>query len=605
MKPYIKAYSFEDEVMDYLTIIIGDIITNQSLDRVTLKIGKWPCAEYCPTDEDLNPKRGHNNLQGSCIVTLPIIKNMSTAFFEKLKMFAAHEAGHIEYTYPFPILNIAQKKAHDKRDWIELNVMNAFEDIRIEWEIDKVRRSSSSLTKLLPLSFKDFRKLAYGQLGTQKALSEDQSDEKKKFDRAYEIFGKLVLKSQLDLIGFGHLINDQEIREAYDTHFKSIIASNRYYKYNDPNWTLTITKEFIAKFKKVFPEEEKNLNEHQNKADENQGHKTQPGKGTPNKDGSSKRKTQGSSQEAGAGKEGDNSLENKSSYDVQEIGPVHGSEKEKQLNELLKGTAGGGGDVVITENTKNELSPLDITKTLREYGNAVASFNKLFCGGWRAPSHKIFSEEEEGEIDPEFLYKGKFGGRDRSIYQDSRKAIAEGLNVLCLFDNSGSMSSYQMQKVLDTSIIIDKACAIRNNIHARIVYFTNKAIAVRNYEDKAASFKNLSNLMREQGGTPTGDALIQELPRLLSRKGSKFLVVATDGCPDNSDKMKAALRRYREYGVKVLYIELGGGGHSFRDSVDYYLSYDSSKMKTMTVHLSRDIQSVIRDHARKSLKGIA
>lgn len=605
MKTQLKEYTFEDEVMDYLTIIIGDIISNQSLDRISLKVGKWPCAGYSLTDKDLDPNRRHNVLEGSCTVELPIVKNMSKEFFEKLKMFTAHEAGHIEYTYPYPVLNIAQKKAHDKRDWIQLNVMNSFEDIRIEWEIDKVRRSSSSLTKLLPLSFKDFRKLAYGQLGTKKTLSEDQSDEKKKFDRSYEIFGKLVLKSQLDLIGFSHLINDQEIREAYDTYFKSVISSNKYYKFNDPNWTLKITKEFIDIFKKIFPEEAKNLNQYQDKADENQGHKTQPGKGTPDKNNSSGKTTKGSSQGAEGAKENQNSLENKSSYDLQDIGPVQGSEKEKEFNDLLKGSLGGGGDVTISENSKNELSPLEISRTLREYGNAVASFNKLFCGGWRAPSHKIFSEEEEGEIDPEFLYKGKFGGRDRSIYQDSRKAIAEGLNVLCLFDNSGSMNSHQMKRILDTSIIIDKACAIRNNIHARIVYFTNKSIAVRKYEDKSANFYNLDHLMREQGGTPTGTALLQELPGLLSRKGSKFLVVATDGCPDNPDRMKQVLRRYREYGVKVLYIELGGGGYGFRDSVDYYLSYDSPKMKTMTVHLSRDIQSVIRDHARKSLKGIA
>ena len=598
MKQYVKPCTFEDEVIDYLTIIIGDIIDRQAASRVAIKVGKHPCAQYYPTKQDYDTKQHHNYLQGRCDIHLPIIKNMSHEFFEKLKMFAAHEAGHVAYTFPHPVLNIEQKNACDKKDWLKLNAMNGFEDIRIEWELERKRIQSSTLKRLLPVSFKNFRKLVYGQTGTTRRLDPDTPEEKKKFDKAYYLFGRLLLKSQLDLIGFSHIINEPEVKEAYDTNFAPIIAANKHYGYNNPKWTIKITKEFLDMFKKVFPQEAQDLNDHQDQADSDQGQSTdspQTGESGEGKEGKGKKGKKGESESIG----------NKSAYKSEDVGPLQGKEVEEALKKAMQSGGAGGGDVQYEDRKKNSLSLSEIAKVLRQYGNAVSAFNRMFCGGWRAPSHKVYTETDEGEIDPEFLYKAKFGGKDRTIYQDTRKAIAEGLNVLCVFDNSGSMSHAQMRKVLDMSIIIDKACAVRNNIKARLVYFTNRTIVARDYDDKSAKFDTLSDLMNDQGGTPTGEVLQLELPKLLSRKGSKFLVVVTDGQPNDVQKTKAALQRYREFGVKILYVELDGGGNTFKDSVDYYIEYDSEQMERMPIVLSKDILQVVRDHAKKSLKGVA
>ena len=115
MKKDSKVYNTHHEVVDYLSLIVSSIVPKECLDKTTLKIGKWAKTVFYPQPYDFKVTN-EGVFFGKVSLRLPICKNMSKEFIEKLKMLAAHEAGHVAYTYIHPSLNIFSKEVRkDKK----------------------------------------------------------------------------------------------------------------------------------------------------------------------------------------------------------------------------------------------------------------------------------------------------------------------------------------------------------------------------------------------------------------------------------------------------------------------------------------------------------
>jgi hypothetical protein len=546
-------YTREEEIVDVVSFIVSSVLPGHLLRSTKIELGHWPCTQFHPYDE-----KNLKEVRGTYTIYLPLIKNMSFEFFQKIKMFAAHEVAHILYTYSNVQLTEFQFKC--KGDPFTKNVLNLFEDIRIEKHLEK--QHHEILSQLLPLSFKEFRRLIFSQLGIGKTD-----------------VNKLLFRSQLSLIDV-RLDLSTELESIFANHLLPIIAK---YKgnFSSPEHTIGITIEVVNVLKQLFPEEVKEITEQMKAQEEAMKAQKVAGDGNPI--------------------EGEGTLV--STPYMEELEGTEVLLGEDFKDKLQKALAGGHCIPVKEDISRPSMNITYRNEILKTYRSSVQAFSKLFAGGWRAPRQVVRTEVEEGEIDPEFLYKGKLRGKDRGVYQSTKRSLAEGLRVLVLLDKSGSMTKAQMNKVLQTSVVIDQACSVKNNVKAKIMYFTDRCQVARDWDDKIGHFNRLEQLVHHQGGTPTAGALNLELPDLLKQDGDKFIVVVTDGHPDNTEEARKAFLKARSYGVKILYLEFSSsGGSNVKDCVDYYLKYNNDQLSRLPNLLYKDIMKVIKDHGKQVLR---
>jgi len=603
--PIYPSYSENDKLVDYLSILIKAVSNGRH--NIKVAVGPWP------TTATANPRAS----RPSYTIFLPLPKKISPEYAEKLKMFAAHEAGHVAYSFSQDDLITAMEAG--KKDKLFGHVLNAFEDIRIEHLIERDIKLSS--TNLLPMEFTKFRRLFAEQMGSGK-----------------EGMFKLVLKGQFALNKVEFKLKDEVLEQIFRQNFSSMFSDSTINTIVDDNYHSTeelinLTTKFTAKLRELFPPKESEGDEEGDQSSDgqpsegdNESNSEKPGKGKQSQKGKGKGKGEQGEEESdssesskGKGQKGKGKNQQKKGIletaeglrtesmvgeeeDLMEGDVEMMKELLEQLNAALQSIQGGGGEIEYNEKfrVRDFVDKNSKANVIKKYNHSIQGFKRLLLGGWRAPQNILYPEIELGEIDPELLWKGKFKGRDRRIYQDQRQVLADGLNVLVLLDNSGSMSSYTTQ-LSNIGVVLDIACkatAAQSNIHSRIVYFTNICVVAKNYEDKHAMVPTNSSLSSYQSGTPTDQTLGYELPGLLSRDGDKFLVIVTDGAPSDSRAMISYLDRYRQFGVKILYIEFGSHSTEFTDHVDYAICYKGDQMKDLPVLLSKDLQKVIKDHAK-------
>jgi hypothetical protein len=603
--PIYPAYSENDQLIDYLSILIKAVANGRH--NIKVAVGPWP------TTATSNPRSPRPNYT----IFLPLPKKISPEYAEKLKMFAAHEAGHVAYSFSEDDLITAMEEG--KKDKLFGHVLNAFEDIRIEHLIERDIKLSS--TNLLPMEFIKFRRLFAEQMGSGK-----------------EGMFKLVLKGQFALNKVDFKLKDELLEQIFKKNFSSMFSEGTIDTVINSNYQSTgelikLTTKFTAKLRELFPPKETEGEDEGDQSSDGQpsegddaSESEKPGKGKQSQKGKRKGKGKGeqgddesdsSEPSKGKGQKG-KGQQKKGILETAEglrTESMVGEEEDlmegdvemmkellEQLNNALQSNQGGGGDIEYDEKfrVKEFVDKNSKSNVVKKYAHSIQGFKRLLLGGWRAPKNILYPEIELGEIDPELLWKGKFKGRDRRIYQDQRQVLADGLNVLVLLDNSGSMSSYTTQ-LSNIGVVLDVACkatAAQSNIHSRIVYFTNTCVVAKDYEDKHAMVPSSTKLAGYQSGTPTDETLGYELPGLLSRDGDKFLVIVTDGSPSDSRAMINYLDRYRQFGVKILYIEFGSRSTEFANHVDYAICYKGDQMKDLPVLLSKDLQKVIKDHAK-------
>lgn len=519
-----------DPTEDYVKDVLVLIKVMRQYRSVTVKNGKWPVTSY--------DKRGNYTIK------LPF-KKKGEAYYTKLKMFAAHEMGHVLYTW--------DNHFEDRiigMDKLESTIHNYLEDIRIEGAMELYL--PEDVKRLLPYPFIDLRHLLHYQLG-------------KNTDN---VFSLAMYKAQWYLMGVefdaGEDVNklfEEKIEQPLDRFYQMLLSG----RYNEDS-TLLVLIDLVKYLADLFREE--------CPEDAEEGSKKQEGGDPTDEDDIS---SDPLSLEI---EDGDDSP----LMDVDSIimSVIDSSIKPVTYVDLA----------LEAEYKAREVT----TKVSRVYASSIEQFKRLFTGGWRAPKRSYKREREYGELDCNFLYKAKFKGQERTLYQQTKVSPLPGVSVLCMLDISSSMAKY-LDRVIDTSIILNQSNS--HDVKMRIVLFTDNLIILKDFDSKF-TLTNYTQTKDIMASTPTGEALDLEYKNLITRSGDKLLVVVTDGQPNNLEHTKAQLYRYKKSGVQILYIQFGESYNHFYEVVDY--SITAVNIAHLPQVLSTELHKVLHTYALQKIQ---
>ena len=288
---------------------------------------------------------------------------------------------------------------------------------------------------------------------------------------------------------------------------------------------------------------------------------------------------------------------------------VEGDEKNKVTDKELQELNGTRGRELITY--LRGLPPQDPSaarrfeeQTSARYGQAITSFRKLFSGGWRAPRRGVKMGTEVGNLETDLLYKARLKGKDRGLYSRPTIKTLPGVNILVCIDNSGSMDSYT-DKIAESGIVLHEAVkGLHKNTKMRVVFFSNQVFIAKDWDDKKYKSYSIQTLKEHQSGTPTGRVLKHEYSNFISQEGDKFLVVVTDGQPNDRDSVTEEIARLKKKGVFTLLIRFGGRGNT-NEGFDEVLSYSSQRLPTLPNILAQDVQKLIGRYAKKKMRAVS
>lgn len=582
MNKYIVNYSLpqEDYIKDVL-VLVKLLCRHSTLP--TIRNGAWPLTIYNKDEYTIE---------------LPF-KKKGRAYYDKLKMFTAHEVGHVLYTW-----DNSHKDKILKLSKFENIIHNYLEDIRIECAIET--SINSWIKYVLPLSFKDFRYLLHYQLGQESTNIIDLT--------MYKIQWYLM-RQDFDA--------GEEANLLFETKVEGLVSALKriYQPYTCTSnqailLTIEIAKQLAQLFKNEMPEQT------QEKESENKSGESETGHGSSTRDAENNtgddEGSRGEDRCESGGAQADES-DNKEAR-----GADRENTEDEHITSIPLSTSVDGEDAegdeyidddklqrVITTYYNDNIIPIVYIRSKEEglattrdrikhvhttYASSIELFKKLFSGGWRAPRRSIRREREQGDLDVDFLYKARFRGKERTLYQSTHIDQLPGVSVLCLLDISGSMSDY-IKEVVDTSIILSQSAT--KDIKMRVVLFTDVLVQVKDYDSKFV-LPQESYIQSIMGGTPTGEALDKEYKNFMYRGGDKLLVIVTDGQPNNIKYTQENLLKYKEAGVPILYIQFGDN----TDIINNYVTYTikSKNVKQLPKVLPQELYKVLHSYALQKLK---
>ena len=616
-----------EECMYEVTLIIKSIIGYKTIPR--LVIGNWPMASF-----------NFKNKQ-TCIY-LPF-KKKGREYYDKLKMFAAHEAGHIAYTYVdtdlFNKKNVSYPEyVKNNLDAYERSIENYIDDIRIE---SAIMNNKTQAKALLPMTFVDFRQLLNEQMESPTGNPE-----------------KLLAKLQWYLMGMNYIINEN-LEEEFQEEIVPIVFN--YYEFLKEaslsrisfeasalfEEQVTISKQITAYLRKAYPKitnitiirapkkdkfesiEEDNplpdfpqpnsitiaVGDNESEQSKNSGLDVDPG---ALEEAIRKAQQEGLFDDMENNEQDidDSLIPKEGANEINSVPIAGGSGEEgdsfedglglvkesdlKDVQDVLKGVV---SPVSYKElpTTGALVSKKNALTIKNKYSKAITEFGKLFAGGWRAPRRHVSKEKEFGDLDTDQIFKIKMKGKDKTMYESRRLQQVPGLNVLVMLDGSGSMSSYVSQ-IIESGFTISYSKP--RDVKMKTVVFTNTCFVLQDYDDKSSLLPEEHSIKNNMGSTPLGESLANEYRFLMRQRGDKFLVIVSDGSPDNRELVDDQLNLYKKQSVTILFLQFGNPSSAFKDKVDYFFSYKDQELIHLPKLLSRDIQSIVKKYAKKSLQTI-
>jgi hypothetical protein len=148
---------------------------------------------------------------------------------------------------------------------------------------------------------------------------------------------------------------------------------------------------------------------------------------------------------------------------------------------------------------------------------------------------------------------------DTKVFAMPREVTGIDAAATIFLDKSGTMENC-MQTAVDAALAFSMALQ-RLNVRTRLVVFPGECTVVQEVQrfgEPARSAIERAKGVCANGGTPTGAALLAELPELLQqRKLKKFAVIITDGQAGDRPVLARAMGSAEAQGVRVLGIGIG------------------------------------------------
>jgi len=148
---------------------------------------------------------------------------------------------------------------------------------------------------------------------------------------------------------------------------------------------------------------------------------------------------------------------------------------------------------------------------------------------------------------------------DVNMFAGAKEVSGIDAAATLLVDRSGSMSGrleVAVQAVMAFSLALQ-----RLNVQTRVAAFPGShtiVTEVQRFGEPARAALERSHALYPTGGTPMGAAMLSELPVLVhQRQRKKFMVIATDGQPDEHDHVMHALAYAEKCGVTVMGVGIG------------------------------------------------
>lgn len=175
--------------------------------------------------------------------------------------------------------------------------------------------------------------------------------------------------------------------------------------------------------------------------------------------------------------------------------------------------------------------------------------------------------EKTGKIDTFRLVALKTG--NTNIFTKQGSITCESACICILIDESGSMSENKVKAARDTAVLINESVKHISNLELFIYGYTSEQLNI--FHERKNSDRFAIGTNTAIGGTPTGDAMRIVGKRIRKMTGNDCLMlVLTDGCSDNREKVIEQDQRLRKAGIIPVGIGIAGS-HSvkreFKDSI--------------------------------------
>lgn len=175
--------------------------------------------------------------------------------------------------------------------------------------------------------------------------------------------------------------------------------------------------------------------------------------------------------------------------------------------------------------------------------------------------------EKTGKLAPFRLVALKTG--NTNIFTKHGSITCESACICILIDESGSMSENKVKAARDTAVLINEAVKHISNLELFVYGYTSRQLNI--FHERKNSDRFAIGTNTAIGGTPTGDAMRIVGKRIRKMTGNDCLMlVLTDGCSDNREKVIKQDQRLRKAGIIPVGIGIAGS-HSvkreFKDSI--------------------------------------
>lgn len=149
---------------------------------------------------------------------------------------------------------------------------------------------------------------------------------------------------------------------------------------------------------------------------------------------------------------------------------------------------------------------------------------------------------------------------DTRIYRAQDHVSGIDAAVTILLDRSGSMSDI-LQTAAQVTLAFSVALQRIGNVSTSVAMFpwvTDYTMCLQRFGESPRTAATRIEGLSADGGTPVGQAILAELPRLLAqRKTRRIMTVITDDGPDNPDLLHSAIKQASSQGVEILGVGIG------------------------------------------------
>jgi len=135
-----------------------------------------------------------------------------------------------------------------------------------------------------------------------------------------------------------------------------------------------------------------------------------------------------------------------------------------------------------------------------------------------------------------------------------------------VIDVSGSMSGSPLQEAQRSAIAFREKCDL-THMSVGVVAFGSTARTLVTANQDARKIDKAINDLTIEGSTNMAAGLREAMGHLRQSEGKKFIVLLTDGSPDNSSAALQEAQGCREQGIEVIAVGTGGANVSFLQQI--------------------------------------